>query len=742
MSTWLDLDKTDDESLSSDFEDDLDFKPDAKPLATNQSNTQPCFESDQSSQSQTQQSSHAPFDSTSSETTVSSSSAMQQADQLEPIQPSLRPQAFLHALGPSTVSPTALSPAQQPPIHVTAHLTRRGYGKYDVGLRGSRKSKSMGLLSTAFRPPLNANPASPARSKLLRNELLIDSNNNHNKNTTNKRRERNHKKQDMENQEEGGLTRSYSYPVPDTEPFCVWLGNLPAEAAPCDIVAYLEPLGVEPKDIRFGRIHKNKYTCAYVDFHSQEDMKSALRSIDTTTAPLFMGRQVEIDINEGIVVDREAAVTCTSSASSLNSPFRPKGKRGTAGNVDTNAKMNNINNNNHSNDKDSNGKSAANNQDVRFSAARQAALAQTANVNAVQRTEDSQSRENAAVNGVSVVGNGFNQGDYYSDKRDRYNRSKDMRGRGGRGRMPPRGRGVRGGRGGEGNVARNAGYWSGQWGQYRRKNGRNQPHPNGGPSSFVNAAQNMNPMNNAVNLNNNNSNGSNTTANKPVKILQRPKQSPAPMMSAEAVSHANNNNQMQMNNGNLVHQSSLGSSIHDEENNYNAKQRKSRFPTLDEDESEHRSSSNLIQEYIHNEPMNGNNMHGRNAPHYATLNNNNSNGSNVSNSSSNPGGYHGDAYYDKKASYYNKSKRRINNSSFNPAGPTQQPYAPQHSGYKGKRHRSNNRVENYYTSKAAYKGINRRSNYNDNHSSGSSQSSYRGGASNRYSKKRHNSYGY
>merc|ERR1712137_1133400 len=93
-----------------------------------------------------------------------------------------------------------------------------------------------------------------------------------------------------------------------------------AESKPSHIVKYLEPLGIDPKDIRFGRIHKNKYTCAYVDFHCKEDMKMALQSIDCTNAPLFMGRQVEIDINEGIVVDRESAVTCTSSASSLNSP--------------------------------------------------------------------------------------------------------------------------------------------------------------------------------------------------------------------------------------------------------------------------------------------------------------------------------------------------------------------------------------------------------------------------------------
>eukprot|EP01084_Bolivina_argentea_P196422 336698_1 len=120
------------------------------------------------------------------------------------------------------------------------------------------------------------------------------------------------------------LKRTYSYPLPDVEPFCVWLGNLPAEAKPSDIVSYLEPLQVQPRDIRFGRIHKNKYTCAYVDFYNKLDMQAALQSIDCSAAPLFMGRQVEIDINEGIVVDREAAVTCTSSSSALNSPFRPQ----------------------------------------------------------------------------------------------------------------------------------------------------------------------------------------------------------------------------------------------------------------------------------------------------------------------------------------------------------------------------------------------------------------------------------
>lgn len=110
---------------------------------------------------------------------------------------------------------------------------------------------------------------------------------------------------------------SYSYPLPESEPFCVWLGNLPAEATPSDIVSYLSaviPSGplLQAKDIRFGRIHKHKYTCAYVDFYSRRDMRRALEAIDHPRARLFMGRQVEIDINEGVQVDRDLALRYAS----------------------------------------------------------------------------------------------------------------------------------------------------------------------------------------------------------------------------------------------------------------------------------------------------------------------------------------------------------------------------------------------------------------------------------------------
>merc|ERR1712228_186919 len=42
---------------------------------------------------------------------------------------------------------------------------------------------------------------------------------------------------------------SYNDGLPNSAPFCVWLGNLPAEATSSDIVKYLEPLKIEPRDI-------------------------------------------------------------------------------------------------------------------------------------------------------------------------------------------------------------------------------------------------------------------------------------------------------------------------------------------------------------------------------------------------------------------------------------------------------------------------------------------------------------
>eukprot|EP01083_Nonionella_stella_P234081 824166_1 len=135
---------------------------------------------------------------------------------------------------------------------------------------GLSKSKSM-TLPTTFRMnnnnKHNNNSMGGADShtpKMIREEDGINHHNNNNNNIVEP-------------------LRTYSYPIPDKEPFCVWLGNLPAEAKPSDIVKYLEPLKIEPRDIRFGRIHKNKYTCAYVDFYNKEDMKTALQSIDCSS---------------------------------------------------------------------------------------------------------------------------------------------------------------------------------------------------------------------------------------------------------------------------------------------------------------------------------------------------------------------------------------------------------------------------------------------------------------------------
>merc|ERR1712154_238051 len=89
-----------------------------------------------------------------------------------------------------------------------------------------------------------------------------------------------HRNENEHELKEGDLGK-YSHPFPDSEPFSVWLGNLPFSAKPSDIVKYLEPLNIQPRDIRFGRIHKNKYTCSYVDFYGKDDMKLALQSIDS-----------------------------------------------------------------------------------------------------------------------------------------------------------------------------------------------------------------------------------------------------------------------------------------------------------------------------------------------------------------------------------------------------------------------------------------------------------------------------
>ena len=107
---------------------------------------------------------------------------------------------------------------------------------------------------------------------------------------------------------------SYSYPMPESEPFCVWLGNLPATATSSDVVKYLEPMKIEPRDIRFGRVYKKgPYRCAFVDFYNKEDMRMALESISSPDAPLFMDRLIEIDIN----------VSKASKPSPNGSSFRP-----------------------------------------------------------------------------------------------------------------------------------------------------------------------------------------------------------------------------------------------------------------------------------------------------------------------------------------------------------------------------------------------------------------------------------
>jgi len=93
------------------------------------------------------------------------------------------------------------------------------------------------------------------------------------------------------------LNSNYTHPLPDKEPFCVWIGNLPPWANPSLIITYFKSLNIVPKEVRLGRIVKNRYSCAYVDLYTQQDMKSTLRTIDSTTATPFYGRKIEIDIH-------------------------------------------------------------------------------------------------------------------------------------------------------------------------------------------------------------------------------------------------------------------------------------------------------------------------------------------------------------------------------------------------------------------------------------------------------------
>ena len=104
----------------------------------------------------------------------------------------------------------------------------------------------------------------------------------------------------------------FSLAIPESEPFCVWLGNLPASAMINDVFDYLALFDVRPKDVRFGRVHSHRHTCAYVDFYNQCDMIKALESIHCSDAPLFMERKLKIDINEGIKANRSKAIQSAS----------------------------------------------------------------------------------------------------------------------------------------------------------------------------------------------------------------------------------------------------------------------------------------------------------------------------------------------------------------------------------------------------------------------------------------------
>ncbi|ETO24341.1 hypothetical protein RFI_12817 [Reticulomyxa filosa] len=106
-------------------------------------------------------------------------------------------------------------------------------------------------------------------------------------------------------------TRTYSFPIPIRPPYCVWLGNMPSVATNKDVIEYLGKIGITIKDIRWGR-RQGAHTCCYVDFHHVDDMKKVLETVDATNAPPFMCRQLKIDINEGIRVDRKSAVTAVT----------------------------------------------------------------------------------------------------------------------------------------------------------------------------------------------------------------------------------------------------------------------------------------------------------------------------------------------------------------------------------------------------------------------------------------------
>ncbi|ETO21291.1 hypothetical protein RFI_15913 [Reticulomyxa filosa] len=115
--------------------------------------------------------------------------------------------------------------------------------------------------------------------------------------------------------------RKYSYPIPDHPPFCVWLGNMPSSATEKHVADYFEQMGVTIKDVRWGR-RQGAHTCCYIDFHNVEHMKIALQTIGSNHAPRFMRRSLKIDINEGIRVDRESAVTAVTKRPVKNKPRR------------------------------------------------------------------------------------------------------------------------------------------------------------------------------------------------------------------------------------------------------------------------------------------------------------------------------------------------------------------------------------------------------------------------------------
>merc|ERR1711902_143761 len=102
----------------------------------------------------------------------------------------------------------------------------------------------------------------------------------------------------------------------------------------------------------------------------------------------------------------------------------------------------------------------------------------------------------------------------------------------------------------------------------------------------------------------NEQNNNNKAPTKVVKILQRPKQSQVPVVNVQ--SKVNNNDNVQSvqekNDSNMTKQISTGSSIHDEDSNYN--KQKSRFPTMEEDKSNPMMSP-TVKDYISNHSDNG-----------------------------------------------------------------------------------------------------------------------------------------